>query len=102
MVTSSLQAERRALEDILSNSTECLMAVSFGETFHTLHQRVDQVRFFHEEPDLFSVTLMDDMVQIFYTFRDDDGHLTSMNGACYITLVCYKTLFGLSCSKRRY
>ena len=32
-----LQPERPALEDILSNSSDCLVAVSFGETFHTLH-----------------------------------------------------------------
>ena len=37
MVTSSLQAERRALEDILVNTPDCLFAISFGETFHPLH-----------------------------------------------------------------
>ena len=31
-----LQAERRALEDILANSPDCLLLVYFGETFHTL------------------------------------------------------------------
>ena len=34
----SIQAEHRALEDVLANSTDCLLAVSFGETFHRLHQ----------------------------------------------------------------
>ena len=35
-----LQPSGRALrtfEDILANSTDCLLAVSFGETFHRLH-----------------------------------------------------------------
>ena len=40
-----LQAECRALEDILANSPDCLSAVSFGETFHTLQQWVDRVMF---------------------------------------------------------
>ena len=35
----NLQAERCAAEDILANSPDCLLAVSFGETFHTLQQR---------------------------------------------------------------
>ena len=33
-----LQAERRALEDILANSTDCVLAVSFGEIFQKLYQ----------------------------------------------------------------
>ena len=37
MATSSLQAERRVLNDIRGNSPNCLLAVSFGETCHTLH-----------------------------------------------------------------
>ena len=32
-----LQEKRRALEEILANSPDYLLAVSFGETFHTLH-----------------------------------------------------------------
>ena len=51
VITSSFQAERPALEDILGNSLYCLLAVSFGKSFHTLHQRVDRVRFFLENPD---------------------------------------------------
>ena len=35
MVTSSLQAERRALENILANSNEHLLALPFGEPFYT-------------------------------------------------------------------
>ena len=32
-----LQTERRSLEDILANSPDCLLAVSFDETFRTLY-----------------------------------------------------------------
>ena len=53
-VTCSLQADRRALEDILASSPDCLLAVSFDETSHTLHKRVDRVRVFLEKPDFFS------------------------------------------------
>ena len=35
--TFSHQTERRELEDILVNSPDCLLAVYFRETFHTLH-----------------------------------------------------------------
>ena len=46
-----LQAEGRALEDILANSPDCLLAVFFSDTFLPLHQRVDPVRFFLEDHD---------------------------------------------------
>ena len=82
--------------------TDCLLVVCFGETSHTLYPWVDQVRFFLEIPDIFSITLVDGMVQIFHTCLDDDGHLTSVNGACYINSVCYRRLFDLSFGKRRH
>ena len=66
----------------LGNSPDCLLAVSFGKTFHTLHQRVDQVRFFIENHDFISVDIIDGMVPIYHAFLDDNGHLTAVNGAC--------------------
>ena len=87
MVTSSLQAERRAFDDILADSTDCLLAVSFGEIFHRLHQWVYRVRFFLENHDFFFVALIDDMVPIFHAFLDDNGHLTPMNSARYLSLL---------------
>ena len=78
---SHLQAERRALEDILANSTDGLLAVSFGKTFHTLYQWVYRVRFFLENHDFFPIALIDGMIPIFHAFLNDNGHFTSMNGA---------------------
>ena len=54
-----LQEERRSLEGIHASSPNCLLAVSFGETFPTLHQRVDRVRFFLENLILHSRSKID-------------------------------------------
>ena len=37
MAPSTLQAERHVLEDILTDSLDCLLAVTFGETCPKLH-----------------------------------------------------------------
>ena len=81
-----LQAERRALEDILVNTPDCLFAISFGETFHTLHQSLSSSVFL-ENRVFFSVALFGGMVSIFHAFLDDNGHLTSVNGVRYLSLL---------------
>ena len=103
---TSRQAERRALEDIFGNPTDFISAVSFGETFHTLHQWVYRVRFFLENHDFISVSLIDDMVPICHAFLDDNSHLTSVNEWCSLpqfatkhclieAVACCDTLFSV-------
>ena len=81
MITFSLQAEHRTLDDILANSHDCPLAVSFDETFHTLKLIFPWKLWF------LSVSLIDGMVPIIHAFLDDDGHLTSVNGVCHLSLL---------------
>ena len=50
----------------------------------------------------FFVDLIDGIVSSFHALLYDGGHLTLLNSACYITSVCYKTLFSLSCDMRQH
>ena len=88
MVTSSFQAERRVLEDILAKS---ILIVSWLYTSvklftHSISESIE-LGLSLEIMIFFSVTFIDGMITIFHAFLDENGHLTSMNGARYLGLL---------------
>ena len=103
MVTSSLQAERRALEDIFANYTDRLLAVSFGESFHTFHQWDYRVSFFIELAT--EKKFRSSKISMAW-FQSSMPSLTIMviwhQWMVLVTSVCYKTLFDRSCDTLRH
>ena len=100
-LSPSASKQCRALDNILANSIDCLLGVSFGETFLILHQWVYRVKIFLEIHDFFSVALIDGMIPILHAFLDDNGHFTSMNGDRYLSLL-QKKMFDRSCGTLRH
>ena len=102
IVTSSLQAERRAFEDILANSIDCLLAVSFTETFQTLHQWVYRVRFSLKIMIFFPYPLFLLMAWLQCSMPSLTIMVIWHQWIVLVTSVCYKTLFDRSCGTLRH